>query len=500
MQQMSRAVTFREAMSQPPYLYVHIAAQDDWSLDTALTQILVDYKRGRIRQARLRFDDLLETSGLEKSVPLTNQTAALSTDLAPLLFFDLLFAAVNASTSPIQPVNAYLDAIDCFAPDDHVCVGAFYAALIPCSLRTGDFAQARQLTKLSLAEFDVAGQPYMSAFGHLHLAFIEMCTANLDAAIPELQQAREAFSTYSDVACEIAMVDLTQAWLFAEQLGTFPTREWLHEQKELLVAGEFWAEPFLILATLLFRSALIQGDDSILEVHSELETVLRARGLTTLLPAMTLLRREFFERAPNSKLDEDALALPASQLFWLMPTAKTLRLNGGVSKSLGAERFPRVNAALDVLKGGEAMAANNFEVATKHIWSAFDQIQAHSWIFLLKSSRREVDVFLAECRSRRRFVEKARQTRLWLVNLWDADGVETKVPVELTESEFAVITLLKDATSNKALARDLDVSEATVKFHLGNIYRKLGVKRRREAIKAAYQKGWVAPPNHHNAT
>jgi DNA-binding CsgD family transcriptional regulator len=38
----------------------------------------------------------------------------------------------------------------------------------------------------------------------------------------------------------------------------------------------------------------------------------------------------------------------------------------------------------------------------------------------------------------------------------------------------------------------LGVSEATVKFHLGNIYRKLGCRKRQEAIATARAAGIVS--------
>jgi two-component system response regulator DevR len=43
--------------------------------------------------------------------------------------------------------------------------------------------------------------------------------------------------------------------------------------------------------------------------------------------------------------------------------------------------------------------------------------------------------------------------------------------------------------SNKAISREYWVTEQTVKFHLGNIYRKLDVTNRTEATRYAYEHG-----------
>jgi len=45
--------------------------------------------------------------------------------------------------------------------------------------------------------------------------------------------------------------------------------------------------------------------------------------------------------------------------------------------------------------------------------------------------------------------------------------------------------------SNQAIGKELWISEQTVKFHLRNIYRKLGVNNRIEAARIAYEHGLV---------
>ena len=48
----------------------------------------------------------------------------------------------------------------------------------------------------------------------------------------------------------------------------------------------------------------------------------------------------------------------------------------------------------------------------------------------------------------------------------------------LTVREREVMRLAAEGLSNKAIARQLSVSEGTIKLHLHNIYRKLGIKSR----------------------
>lgn len=64
-------------------------------------------------------------------------------------------------------------------------------------------------------------------------------------------------------------------------------------------------------------------------------------------------------------------------------------------------------------------------------------------------------------------------------------GVEEKANAVhglLSPREQEVLVLLTTGKSNKEIARDLGLSEATVKFHMKNIFSKLGVSRRSMAI------------------
>jgi DNA-binding NarL/FixJ family response regulator len=62
---------------------------------------------------------------------------------------------------------------------------------------------------------------------------------------------------------------------------------------------------------------------------------------------------------------------------------------------------------------------------------------------------------------------------------------------DLTERETTIIKALARGLSNKAISKELWVTEQTVKFHLNNVYRKLGVENRTGAVRFAFQNGLV---------
>lgn len=61
--------------------------------------------------------------------------------------------------------------------------------------------------------------------------------------------------------------------------------------------------------------------------------------------------------------------------------------------------------------------------------------------------------------------------------------------MQLTAREMAMLEKLCLGLTNQELALELDVSPNTVKFHLKNIYSKLGVRNRAEAVALYYNKG-----------
>ncbi|MGD0547495.1 MAG: response regulator transcription factor [Terracidiphilus sp.] len=62
---------------------------------------------------------------------------------------------------------------------------------------------------------------------------------------------------------------------------------------------------------------------------------------------------------------------------------------------------------------------------------------------------------------------------------------------ELTPREFEVLEQIVRGLSNKEIAAELEISEATVKTHINNLLSKLGVTDRTQAATAAIQRGIV---------
>jgi DNA-binding NarL/FixJ family response regulator len=72
---------------------------------------------------------------------------------------------------------------------------------------------------------------------------------------------------------------------------------------------------------------------------------------------------------------------------------------------------------------------------------------------------------------------------------WLADSQKRGPSNDLTDREEDVLRLLADGASNAQIATSLGLSQSTVKFHLRNLFMKLGVANRTEAAAHYHRRG-----------
>jgi DNA-binding NarL/FixJ family response regulator len=61
----------------------------------------------------------------------------------------------------------------------------------------------------------------------------------------------------------------------------------------------------------------------------------------------------------------------------------------------------------------------------------------------------------------------------------------------LSERETEIVVLAARGLPNAQIAEELAISEATVKRHLANVYQKIGVRSRSEAVRMALVEQWI---------
>ena len=113
-------------------------------------------------------------------------------------------------------------------------------------------------------------------------------------------------------------------------------------------------------------------------------------------------------------------------------------------------------------------------------------LQSGAWAYVLKRAHPE-DIAVA--------VRQAFSQSIHLARTLDSGMGSTATTASppngaglslLTPREREILALVAEGQSNAAMARELWVTEQTVKFHLSNIYRKLGVQNRTAASRWAH--------------
>ncbi len=123
----------------------------------------------------------------------------------------------------------------------------------------------------------------------------------------------------------------------------------------------------------------------------------------------------------------------------------------------------------------------------------FDAINAGAKGYLLKDvSREELFQSIRAAYRGESFIEPGVAARVLdrLVQV-SRQSANAGGPQELSERELGVLRLMAAGSANKQIASELSISESTVKTHVTNIFQKLDVSHRTEAVTQALQRGII---------
>ena len=87
---------------------------------------------------------------------------------------------------------------------------------------------------------------------------------------------------------------------------------------------------------------------------------------------------------------------------------------------------------------------------------------------------------------------RGREGNPYISSDFELDNIDVVLPDEaLTAREREVLELLSRGLPNKLIARRLQISEHTVKFHVSSIYAKLGASSRTDAVSRGVRRGLI---------
>ncbi|NKK56129.1 helix-turn-helix transcriptional regulator [Rhizobium leguminosarum bv. viciae] len=407
--------------------------------------------------------------------------------------------------------------------DDDGRWSGYYNALFEFEIRRRNFREAEAAATRALIYLHKGGgQPLLEFFIHLHQIVLRLMSGDVLLARRAARDARSRLEEVPhDALQEFRMLRLAEACLAYETGRPRDLLEFVQNEFETFAAAEIW--PSLMQFALHYASQAL-GDhfamtirpgflDGLwihlsegLQFHAmmEIRTAIAyqnanrwADAAATLSAVRMPLGRNWVESATDeltrlARRDEIAYAMA-----WLRDAVHIATPRPYLSRQIDAlianpKVTNRERVALLLWQSYAGYQRRDNATVRTHLLSALESATRLGCNGVLSEERIFLSPLLNDKRIRS-FVETSHDVRTALsifaasINSPQARALHGG----LSQREIQMLQLVGAGMSNKRIANTLHISEVTVKFHLGNLFRKLGCNRRAEALRAATALGWL---------
>ncbi|QDY70543.1 helix-turn-helix transcriptional regulator [Qingshengfaniella alkalisoli] len=437
---------------------------------------------------------------------------------APQLLFCRLMYAIYRSGNVRQHIFSEASNVLARLPaDDHLLRGGIYNAVLELHIRAERFVEAAEAASRSLAHYQQANAPYLEFFIHLHRAIIQVRTGFPARAEEHLQHAKAALAkTPFETPQDQRFISLLNAVAVYERGDAEPMSEFSLSTFRDFTYGELWPS--------LAELAVAIGGDALLQLHGKdiamrfvegwnLQSW-RTRRFQLLIEQRQVAVLQGARRWRDARLRLDAMAARIGRV-WMESAVHNLydlRTPEDILQAMLWLRqqcfeHPRDKDLPDRLAALEKNpATSERQRICLRIWQTWvARRQGH----VVRARQYLLDVLL-HC-DRRHCVAPILEERVFVLPLLEdarmmtAELRDAPVPRNmrrgalaafgtgpLSRQEWRELLLLAEGCSNKAIAREMELSVPTVKFHLKNLYRKLDAQNRKDAVERARVRGFIA--------
>jgi LuxR family maltose regulon positive regulatory protein len=469
-----------------------------------LSRALLLSKEGRMRDARRMVDEVRASLRLRQGGDLGEGGA----ELALLDVTLALQAEESVSPEAARTLEAMIGEIP---PSDHLHLGWLYNVLCRLKLASGDLEGSAAAAMLALRYYQAAEAPYGVFFIHLHLGVARFWQGRLSQAITEFDNAERLVTRHfnSDPTLGV-VVRLLKAEALLDRDGV--AGDSLAHDLRHAEENDGWLDVFLsgyrVETLRLFRADAPEAAFDVLRRAGEtaarcggsrLSDNLRALRIECLTfagrrtQAATLLRQARRETLNGLGEWRERIQLGLAEARLMLHLRQYKRAGAVLAAvetecaAMGASRpllKARILQALLLAASGARRAAASLLVET--LAGAGEDLPIHAFT-------EEGEAMARLCALAVRMTADA-ETLDRLQTLHSALAQTPLTPADpadgeplLTAREREVLLSLSKGWSNKLAAERLNVAEATVKFHLRRIYRKLGAPNRVTALAIAQQ-------------
>ena len=387
----------------------------------------------------------------------------------------------------------------------------FLTASCISHLQAGRFDEARGFADKGIAMLREKGRPFGIAYFHLHIGLIDFAEAHLTDALARYRRSRSLMrrNFADDKDMRLVSDILFAEWHFEKnELDT--ARRLLHGVNKRLVHGEAWYE--IYAAGYSTSSALAYELDGLKAAEAETAEALgyvQAQGLKGIRRLLVANRcgylvrsgkvadaRQLVQQSGLSITDYDPsnpLRHHVRERYGVVPAlcrlliaerrykkaVQELAVFGEQEKTIG---YNRAMLKLSLLRAIALHSMRKPRQAFALLGDVLERVRQEGFVRLVLDEAPFVEKLLVAYTRSRNAAEKDHAVYL-LQLLTDKSGKDSVV--RLTDRERQVLDQLSNGYSDKVIARNLGVSEHTVRYHLKKIFRKLGVGSRLEAVTAA---------------
>lgn len=400
--------------------------------------------------------------------------------------------------------------------------GSFYNAVLEFYIRQRRFNEAEMAAAQAFSSYRAAGVPLLVFYICVHQAVIRLLSGDATGAGSRIAEARrhmaevgfespadarilrliEACHAYEDGRPQVLIAFINHEFDTFSQAETWPSLV----EFALHYGSQALSEHFSTLSALGFldRWRLHQTHDRQLRFMIEIRAALvmqngnRWNDAAATLSAMQMrINRTWVEAALDdlarlSMHDEIEVAFAwLRQIVHERPDRAYL--DRQISAMIANERVTgRQRRALQIWLAFVLKRTGRATEARAVLQRMFDDAARTGTIAPLQEERRFLGELMGDSRIEG-FVSAAGPARRIMKRLSETGIKGRTIEQEsgLSRREVRILLMICEGASNKFIAGRLGISESTVKFHLTNLYRKLGCTRRREAIAVARARNWL---------
>ncbi len=502
-------VCLQEGFSRPRALFALLTpAEIETSARLCLTEALMLFQSGKLRAGDHKLDQARRMA----------QASQLGDDAAfrgDLLVVEALRAGYGETLLSLAD-QAALDTLCSRNLDTDPWFGGLLNN-IGCllDLRGGEVEAARRCGHKALGYYRAAPSPYGCVFMNAHLGLVAIAQGRLSEAGHHLDAAEELVRNHFDGNVSLlSIVRTAMAAVAYARNDIVQAAELLTTNLTTIATSEGWPE---LYASGYATSALLaraQGDSAAAEA-----TLVAAAELTSAreLPRLNLFlmacRADLLVRTGRAaearailaeveaglaasltvawaERDEYALARARLHLAEGLPDRALTVLEGVVSEARGQGRA-RSELRAEALRVLALAAQGRDEAAAEVLLGVVVRTRDEGERRMFIDEGPAMAERLRDLIRRRSAAHLSPATLEYLADLLASFGermssdAKTRLAATLTPREREILRELVRGGSNKVIARAIDLNENAVKFHLKNIFRKLGVAGRGMAVTMA---------------